>query len=102
MPTGRVLPTFDGLKDRHASLGLGMESVTIEQFALQCSEEALTQGVIVAITHRTHRGAHTGLLAVSSKGDGGILRALIGVVDDSNGPSLEKSHLQGIKHKLSL
>jgi len=100
MSTGRVIPTFNELEDCHA--GLGREAVTIEEFALQGSEEAFAQGVVVAITGRTHRGAHTGLLAASSKADRGILRALIGMVDDSDGPSLQKSHLQSIKDKLGL
>ena len=88
MSAGWVIPTFNELEDRHAGLGLGTECVTIEQFALQRCEEALAQGVVIAITRRTHRGAHTGLLAASSKADGGILSALIGVMDDSDGPSL--------------
>jgi hypothetical protein len=48
MSTGGVIPTFDELEDGRAYLALGTESVTIKEFALQRSEQALTRGVIVA------------------------------------------------------
>ena len=45
----------------------------VEQLALERREEALAHGVVVAIPHGTHGGAHPGLFATFSEGHRGVL-----------------------------
>ena len=54
-------------------LGDGSKTVSIKQFALQAGEEALAQGVVVAVAARTHGGSDTGLSASLAEGYGGAL-----------------------------
>ena len=56
--------------------------MAVEQLALERGEEALAQRVVVRIAYRAHRGAHAGLPTAQPEGDGGVLAALIGVMDD--------------------
>ena len=79
---------------------MGAEGRTIDELAFKGREEALTHRVIVAITHRTHGGSDTGLLAASPEGDRGVLGALIGMMDDIAGLALVQSHVQRIQHQL--
>jgi len=58
-----VTPALDELEDSHACLGVVPETRTVDEFALECGEEAFGHGVIEAIADRTHGGAHTLLLA---------------------------------------
>jgi hypothetical protein len=96
-----VVPCLDGLEDGHAGLGRGLEPAAIQQLALQGDEEGLGHGVVIAIPDRAHRGAYPGGLTAVSEGDGGVLTALIGVVDDLLWPALGESHLQRIEHQLA-
>ena len=68
-----VVPAFDELEDGQLRLGMGTEGASLDEFTFKCGEETLTHGVIVAIAHRTHGGAYTGLFAASSEGDRGVL-----------------------------
>jgi hypothetical protein len=95
-----VVPRLDEFEDGHAGLGRGLKPGAIQQLALQGGEEGLGHGVVIAIPDRAHRGAYPGGLTAVSEGDGGVLTALIGVVDDLLWPALGESHLQGIEHQL--
>jgi hypothetical protein len=81
VPAVRVVPTLEKIEDCHLRLGLSVEAVPIQQLALERREEALAHGVVEAVTHRTHRGPHPRLGAALTKGDRGVLRPLVRVVN---------------------
>ena len=41
----RVVPAFQPGEDRHACLGLAVEASTVDDFTLQCREEAFGQAL---------------------------------------------------------
>jgi len=96
----RIVPPFHELEDRHSRLGLRFEPLAVEQLTFQGREEALAQGVVVAVAGRPHRGADAGLLASFSEGDRGVLTSLVGMMDDRRGTAAPQRHVQGIEHQL--
>lgn len=54
MPPVCVVEAFNEIDDRIAGVVVIPEGRPIDQFALECGEEALAHGVVVAITDRTH------------------------------------------------
>lgn len=66
MAPTRIVPAFDELDDRHASLGLGLELAPVEQFAFEHREEALTHRVVICIADRSNGRTHTGLFAAQA------------------------------------
>ena len=95
-PSG-ILPSFDEVEERHLGLGMGSESLPIEQLAFQGREEALAHGIVVAVANRAHGRPVSGPTTATAKGGRGILRTLIGMVDDHLGAMLLESHLQGLQ-----
>ncbi len=91
----RVVPTFDELEHRPARFVARTKGIAIQQFALQCGKEALTQGVVIAIPGRAHGRPHPGLSAPLPEGQRGVLAALVGVVDHPRWMPLPDGHLQG-------
>ena len=57
------------------------EAVAVEQFAFYCGEETLAHRIVEAVSDRSCGGTNTGLLAAQAKGERGILRSLVGVMD---------------------
>src|SRR5262245_60296623 len=96
----RVVPAFDELEHRDLRLGLVLEAPPLEQLAFQRREEALGDRVVVGIADRSHRGAYTHLPAAQPEGDRGVLRALIGMMDDIARSALRKGAIECIEHKL--
>ena len=94
METMWVVPAFDVAEDLLLCLGRGGEVHAIDELALQRGEEALTHGVVAAVADASHRRTHTFILAALAEGNRGVLRALIGVVDDLLGPPLRNRHVQ--------
>ena len=88
----RIVPAFDKLKNDGARFSRGAEGGAIQQFAFEGGEEAFTQGIVKAITYRAHRGADASFAAAATKGKGGVLAAVIGMVDDVLGAALPDSH----------
>src|SRR3989304_8000666 len=84
----RVVPTLDELKHRGAGFVERTEGSAIEEFTFQSGKEALTQGVVVAISERSHRGANAGLAAPLPEGKRGVLAPLVPVGDDAKGARL--------------
>ena len=78
-----IIPALDELKYGQAGLGLCAEGFSIEQFTFQGGKEALTQSVVEAVADRAHRRAQVGFPAAMAEGQGGILTALIRVMDDA-------------------
>ena len=95
-----IIPALDELKDGQAGLGLCAEGFSIEQFTFQGGKEALTQSVVEAVADRAHRRAQVGIPAAMAEGQGGILTALIGVMDDAFRAPLADGHGQGLEHQL--
>src|SRR6516165_7099704 len=99
MATPTVVEAFDELEDPPARLSLALEPAPIEQLALERSEEALAHGIVVGVSDRAHRGAHTGLTAALAELDGGVLRALVGVMDHTVGTARGKRHVKRVQYQ---
>jgi len=64
----RVVPALDEFKDRPFGFPMGGETLAVDQFALQCGEKALGDGVVVAVPDRAHGLSDIGFLAALAKG----------------------------------
>jgi len=82
MKAVRVVPALDEGEDGEAGLAMGRESSSIEELAFEGCEEALAEGVVVAVAHRSHRGSDAGFCAPVPEGDGCVLAALVRMMDD--------------------
>jgi len=49
-----IVPSFDELEDRHASLALSMEVAAVDQLAFQGGEKTLAHGIVETVSDRTH------------------------------------------------
>jgi hypothetical protein len=96
----RIVPSFDELKDLQARLGRSVEAGPVEQFAFECGEEGFAHGIVEAIADRAHGRADPGFPAAAAEGDGGVLAALVGVMDDILRVALLDGHLQGLQDEL--
>jgi len=96
--TPRIVPALDVVKQRPAGRGRGREPLAVEQFAFQRREEALAEGIVVGVSDRPHRGPHTEGQTTLPVGDGGVLTAVIRMMDDALGPPLRQSHIQRGEH----
>jgi hypothetical protein len=65
----RVVQPLDEFEHRPTRLVPHAEAITIQQLTLQRGEEALAQGVVVAVPHGSHRRSDAGFLAALSEGD---------------------------------
>ena len=95
----RVVPALDEVEDGHASLGLSPETATVQKLALQGCEETLTHRVVEAIADRTGRRANASLAAAKAKRNGGVLAALVRVVDYFGRPSPPDRHVESLEDK---
>ena len=95
-----VVPALDELEYGHARLGLGTEAAAIDELTFEGGEKALAQGVVEAVSDRTHGGTNPHLPAALAEGDGGVLTALIGMVDHVLRTSLPQGHVQRVEHEL--
>ncbi len=71
----------------------------VDELAPERGKEAFAQCIVVTIAHRSHGRVDAGQLAPRPKGDRGILRALIGMMDDVLWPALSQRHLEGVEHE---
>ena len=97
-----IVPALDEAEDCHPSFALRLELSPVEEFTFELGEEALAHRIVVGIPHRSHGWSDTGFLASQAKGNGGVLRSLIGVMDHVEGTPLRERHIEGIEHKLGL
>ena len=72
-----------------------------QQLAFKRGEEAFAHGVVIGVSHRTHRRAHAGLTAALAELDRGVLRTLVGMMDHARGPPRRQRHVQSIEHQLA-
>jgi len=69
------------------------------QLAFEGGEEALAQRVVVGVADRAHGWAQAGLTAAVAERDRGVLRALVGVVNDVVGSPLPDGPLERVEHQ---
>ena len=102
MPARGVVPSLDELEASDAGLSLCLELPTIQQFAFERCEETLAHGVVIAITDRSHRRAHTHFLAAQTKRHRCVLRSLIAMMNDAVGFALCHRYVHRVDDKLRL
>ena len=76
-----VVEALDVLEQSKSGFGLCGKTPSIDQFASQAGEEALAQGVAVAVADRPHGGSDARLSASFTEGHPGVPRALVAVMD---------------------
>ena len=96
VPSPGVVEARDVLELGESGVGPGSKALAMEQFAFQAGEEALAQGIVVAVTYRTHRGSDRGLPALIADGHLGVLQSLAAVVDHRVGSVHSKGHAEGV------
>src|SRR5579884_2674881 len=96
-----VVEHFQVVEQGQPGVRPGLETLAVEQLALQSGEEALGQRVVVAVTDRAHGGRDTGLSAALTEGDRGVLTPLVGVMDDAVlGSTPPEGHFECREHQL--
>src|SRR5262249_7592628 len=94
-----IVEAFDESEHRHTRLGLVLEPVAGQQLALKRGEEAFAHGVVVGVSNRAHRGPHTRFPAALPELDGGVLRALVGVMDHAVRTAHGERHVERIQYQ---
>src|ERR1700693_1969611 len=98
MTATRIVEAFNELEDRASRFGLRLEPAACKQLAFERGEEALAHGVVVGVSDRTHRRANACIAAAFAELDRGVLRTLVGVMDDAAWPPRRQRHVQRIEH----
>jgi hypothetical protein len=97
----RIVEAFDVVEDGHPGLRMRAPLTTVDQLALERGEERFGHGVVEAVADGAHRGRNAGLTAATAEGQAGVLRTVIGVVDQSSARSpIPQRHLQCVQHQL--
>ena len=73
MSSPGIVEALDVLEHGESGLVPGSKTPTIKQFAFQAGEEALAQGVVIAVADRTHGRSDASLSASFSEGHRGVL-----------------------------
>ncbi len=100
MAAMRIVPRLDEVENGGFGFALRRESVPNEQLAFERGVEAFIHRIVVAVTTRTHRWLNACRLATLREGDRRVLRALIGVVNDSERLASKDGHLERVDHEL--
>ncbi len=95
-----VVPTLNKTEKGDASLGLRAEGIAIHEFTFQGGKETFAPGVVKAIAGRAHRRAYPSCLTALAKGDGGVLAALVGMMNHVLRSTLSQGPMEGIQHQL--
>src|SRR6187455_1400435 len=101
MTSPGVVPAFNPGEYCQAGFGTGSEGFTINEFALETSEETLRHGIIKRIANRSHGRSHAHLAAAIAEGHAGVLASLIAVMNNLFGAALLQSHIQCTEHQIS-
>ena len=96
-----IVEALDVFEQGDFGFGPGGKPPWIEPLAFEAGEEALAQGVVVAVAYRTHGGPDAGLPASLAKGHGGVLGPLVAVMDHPVGSALAQGHIQGVCDQLA-
>ena len=78
----RVVPALHVPEQIDPGSGEVPEAGLVEQLAFEAGEEALGHGVVAAVADGAHRERDAGIAAALPEGQGRVLTALIGVMDD--------------------
>ena len=78
-----IVPALDEVEERPARLGRGPEALSVEQFAFHGGKEAFAQGIVVGVADGAHRGPDPERQAPLPVGDGGVLTAVIRMMNDA-------------------
>ena len=65
-----IVPALEEFEGSDAGLGRGAELTSIDELAFKGREEALAEGVIETVSHRSHRRAYSHGSAALAEGDG--------------------------------
>ena len=74
MAAGRIVEAFDELEDGDTGLAMRSEAATIDELALEGSEETLAHRIVVGVADRACRRTNAGLLAAIAESDRRVLR----------------------------
>ena len=96
----RVVPALQKLKHGCLCLGFGAKGEALEQLALERRKEALAHRVVITVTHGTHRRFHPGRFTTRSEGHRGVLRSLIGMVNDLLRSARCERHIERAQYEL--
>src|SRR2546428_721922 len=103
MPAAWVVPGLEVIKDGDPRLLPGFEVRAVEKLALETGEEALGHRVVIGRADLAHRGGDPRLAAAVAEGEAGVLRSVIGVVDESGlGTATSDRHLERCGDDLGL
>src|SRR3954469_4461190 len=81
VPAAAVEEDLDVLEDLGAQFGLGWPAAAVDELLLQRREEALGDGVVVAVAAAAHRLGDAGGAGLLAEGQRDELAALVGVPD---------------------
>jgi hypothetical protein len=73
MSASSVIEAFDKVEDGETGDRGGRQGHAIEQFALECGEEALAHRIVKAVADRSHRGTNPGVVTAPPEVDGRVL-----------------------------
>jgi len=96
----KIVPALDEVEDCELRFFVSSEAVRIEKLALKRRIEALAHRIVVAVADRSHRRAYDGLAATRTEGDGRVLGALIGMMDDLRWLTPVDCHVECIENEL--
>ena len=98
-----VVKPGDPLDDRELELGSGAPHAVGDQLGLEGVDEALGERVVVGVADRADRAQDVMVVEDLLKGEAGVLRAGIGVVDEVDvgaGLATRERHPQGIEDEI--
>ena len=84
-----------------SGLDLGGKPASAEKLSLERGKEALGHRIVIGIAGRPRRWAHARRAASFSERNGGVLAALVTVMNDVLGPPLTDGHFHGVQHQFS-
>ncbi len=96
-----VVEALDKVEEGATGLSRRWEAVAVQQLTFQRGKEALTEGIVIAVPNRSHRGSKARSMTALAKGNRSVLSALVRMMDHAVWTSLPQSHLQRIEHQLS-
>ena len=88
-----IVPPLDVFEESPLRVLERAEAMAVEQFAFYGCEETLAHGVVKAVADRSPKGTDAGLFAAQTKGERGILRSLVGMMDHVLGTTLPQGHI---------
>ena len=102
MAAGRIVEAFDELEDGDAGLAMRSEAATIDELALEGSEETLAHRIVVGVADRACRWTNAGFPAASAESDRRVLRTAIRMMDDVIGLSSHERHIERVENDAGL